>query len=248
MFSEEKFEYLRKFQEEYCGSKCELCHGSGLPCPCRDELHIEWSYVKADIPLEHLVLTLDDIVQPELSSVKAKIKTYIDNLDTNINSGTGLLLCGDCGTGKTSFGCIVLKEAIKAGHSGYFASLEDCVNLVTGGWRDKAMKEEFENRILNSKVLLLDDIGGTEIHTPGNHALITSTFTTLFKERGSNLRPTILTSNLKPDVLRANYGPRLYSVMMQRLDFIEIDAQFDYRQLKSNNAQKYQIIPRRLAK
>ena len=248
MFSEEKKDYLRKFEDEFCG-KCEICHGTGAPCSCHTDLHLEWSYVKSEIPLEHIVLTLDDIIQSDLASVKAQIKTYIDNLDENIKTGQGLLLCGDYGTGKTSFGCIVLKEAIKAGHSGYFASLEDCVTMVTKGWRDKVMQEEFENRILNSKVLLLDDIGGTEIHTPGNHALITSTFTTLFTERGSNLRPTIITSNLKPETLRINYGPRLYSVMMQRLDFIEIDAQFDYRQIKlSNNAKKYQIIPRRITK
>lgn len=249
MLNEERSKYLDQFERNVV-KNCPKCQGSGKPCSCWDELNLEYRCLDAQIPLEHIGLRLEDISHPDLVSAKEKIKKYIDNLDENIRNGKGLLLYGDHGTGKTSFGSMILREVMKTRpdgtqHESYFADLEDCVNLVAGGWYDKDDRDEFQSKILNVKVLLLDDVGGVEIKTGKNATLIQSTFTSLFKERSSNLRPTIITTNLTPKALEDFFGPRVYSVMMQRLDFIKFQTPVDFRQHTLSDNSESHIIPKR---
>lgn len=249
MLNEERNKYLNKFEDAVVRN-CPKCFGSGEACSCWDDLNLEYRCLDAQIPLEHLPLRLENINHPDLEGVKKKIEKYIDNLDENVKQGKGLLLYGDHGTGKTSFGAMILREVMRTRadgtqHECYFTNLEDCVNMIAGGWRSEAARAEFEEKILNVKMLLLDDVGGLEIKTGNNGLLIQSTFTSLFKERSSNLRPTIITSNLNPEALQNCFGARIYSVMMQRLDFIKFNTKFDYRQdVLSDNTESHIIKPK----
>lgn len=248
MLNEEQNKYLDEFQREVVNN-CPICQGSGQECACQDALNLEYRCLDANIPLEHIQLRLENIVHPDLVNVKDRIVKYISNLDENIKNGKGLLLYGDHGTGKTSFGCMILREVMKTRpngvrHDGYFANLEECVNMITGGWRNEQDRADFQEKILNTKVLVLDDIAGTEIKTGKNGTLIQSTFTALFKERSSNLRPTILSSNFSPQALEDYFGARVYSVMMQRLDFIKFDSKADFRQQRLSTNRRDIIVPK----
>lgn len=248
MLNEQQNRYLDEFERNVV-KNCPKCHGSGYECECWHKLNLEYRCLNAQIPLEHLPLTLDDIRLPQLQNVKTRIEKYIDNLDENIMNGKGLLLHGDYGTGKTSFASMILREVMKTRpdgtrYEGYFADLQECVDMITSGWRDQKERESFRQHIINVRVLVLDDLLGREITTGKNETLVSSTFTSLFKDRSSNLRPTIITTNATPTQLEAYFGARAYSVMMQRLDFIKFDIKYDYRQqILSDN--KHHIIERK---
>lgn len=218
-------QYLQKFIQSK--ANCPTCKGSGVPCECRDLIHYVYVALASRIPVQHMPLTLDRLEHADVQEVKKKISQYVENLVTNIETGRGIFLYGGHGSGKTSLGCIVLKEAVKAGKTVYFASLQDCVNLVTGGWKDFEKREEFQTNIINSDLLLIDDIGGTETSVD---RLSQSTLTSLFKERSNGLKATIITSNFKPYEVEERFGARLYSMIMQHLLFIECTSEIDYRQ------------------
>jgi DNA replication protein DnaC len=186
--------------------------------------------MKANIPIEHVHFELKDLITPDVQAMKLITEDYIKTLNLNIESGFGLYLYGGHGTGKTTLGCIILKESIKQRYSSYFATLEDCVNLVSGGWRNPETRDEFQENIINSDILLVDDVGGLEINTGGNKALISSTFTSLFRDRSHHKQSTIVTSNLSPDALYDQFGSHIYSSFMQYLRFVNFPSDYDHRQ------------------
>lgn len=210
--------------------RCEKCKGQDSDCSCMVDFLFSMKLLKFNIPYKYHGMTLEALDAPGIQRTKYLIKKeYIDNIKEKMDAGYGIYLWSKgMGTGKTSLGCIILKEAVKLGKSAYYMNLEECVNLLASGWHDDKSRREYEKIVLGSDLLLIDDLGGVEVETRNNTQLLHTTFVSLFKKRSNDLLPTIITSNLSPTELEEKYGKRLYSVFLEHTKVYCLESK-DYR-------------------
>jgi len=128
--------------------------------------------------------------------VMKEVLGYIDRLTAFISSGIGLLMWSEqTGTGKSLLAHLVLKEALAQGHKGYFTSFTEMVDHHTASWSDADHRAWFANRIQNTGVLVIDDLGK---ENPGRAGVVDELLDRVIRARVSHGRPTIITSNLNP--------------------------------------------------
>lgn len=251
MFTNKQTQHLQKFFVEQV-ENCQICHGIDPVCKCREAYNFEYKFLKAQIPIEHLPFELDGLTSPVIKDMKKVTETYINNLKANIKDGFGLFLYGGHGTGKTTLGAIVLKEAIRRGFSAYFTTLNDCIKLETSNWSGGEKTEDqyvLQDRINNANILLIDDLGGLEVSTKNTKELVITTFTNLFRQRSNSLLSTIVTSNLSPQEMYDSFGSHVYSTLMQYQKFVDFPSEADFRQTnlspQRNDAKKVRNNQRR---
>lgn len=137
---------------------------------------------------------------PEGLPYRKALLTYAEGAVSMRQAGTGLLLWGDNGTGKTSAACAVLKEARRQMLTGLFLTSIELRELF---YKD----QEFEpgtsmlRRAQAVDFLVIDDMG-KEVQQ-GDHAA--RILEDVVRRRSNELRPTILTSNMKPAELAKVY-------------------------------------------
>jgi len=139
---------------------CAVCKGSGVPCECRDKYEFEVRKILAHIPHRYRFADLTTIESKESLTAKNAVQQYLEKIDEHKKNGTGLFLWSEeKGTAKTYMGSCVLINALRHGYTCYFTSLDECVALITSGWFDADKRAEFEQKILESDFLLVDDVG-----------------------------------------------------------------------------------------
>ena len=211
MLNERDKKLLLKLKEEIIG-KCPTCKGQDSSCSCLDLFRVEFKKVKANIPPKYRSLAFDQITHPQTAEVRNKIKGYIDNLKEQLENGMGLFLYGSTGLAKTGIASIVLTESIKLGRSGYFLTLDQCVDLYAGGWKDDVLKSQYQDNVLGKDVLVIDEVGN-EPRT--NVTLVGSCFNDIIRRRSNNLQTTILTSNLFFKKIKEVYGDEVFSILSE---------------------------------
>lgn len=226
MLTERDKKYLLKLKKEII-TNCPKCHGKDYQCSCLDKFRLEFKKVKANIAPKYRNLTLDQITHPQTKEVREKIKAYIDSIDTQIENGAGLFLYGSTGLAKTGIASIVLIEAMKKGYTGHFFTLDQCVDLYAGGWKDEKLKEQFQELVLDVDVLVIDEVGN-EART--NINLVGSCFNDIVRRRSNNLQTTIITSNLFFKKVKDVYGEEVYSILNECTTPYEFNG-IDYRQM-----------------
>ncbi|QDR80214.1 IstB-like ATP binding protein [Sporomusa termitida] len=142
----------------------------------------------------------------QVQSQYAQVKQYIANMQENRESGIGMVLKGPVGTMKTSMAVAVLVEHLKAGHSGLFVPMVSMLdNIFTMKARNKEEWLAYEERIRNTGLLVLDDLGA-EYH----QEWVLSKVDAIISERYNRMQPIIITTNLSADELKGKYAERVY--------------------------------------
>lgn len=132
----------------------------------------------------------------------ASVKQYSDNLRKNIDGGTGLVLCGPVGVMKTSMAVAILQESLRQDLGGFFvtmASMLDNIFTLKGDERD-----EYERKLRNTGVLLLDDLGAEH-----HEGWVKTKIDAIISERYNRMKPVIITTNLLPEELKNTYADRI---------------------------------------
>ena len=209
MLTERDRKYLLKLKRDII-LNCPKCHGQNFKCGCLDLFRLEFKKVKANIAPKYRNLTLEQITHPQTVEVRSKIKHYIDTIEEQIENGAGLFLYGSTGLAKTGLASIVLIEALRRGHTGHFFTLDQCVDLYAGGWKDEKLKEQFQELVLDTDVLVIDEVGN-EART--NINLVGSCLNDVVRRRSNNLQVTIITSNLFFKKVKDVYGEEVYSIL-----------------------------------
>lgn len=217
--------YLLELKKKIVNN-CSTCRGQDFRCSCIDAFRLEFRKVKANIAPKYRALTLDSITHPQTTEVRARVKEYIDNMEAHLENGVGVFLYGSTGLAKTGIASIILMEAIKRRHTGYFTTLDQCVNLYAGGWKDEKIKEQYQELILDTDVLVLDEVGN-EPRT--NINLVGSCFNDVVRRRANNLQTTVITSNLFFKKLKDVYGEEVYSILHECTIPFEFNG-IDFRQ------------------
>lgn len=205
---------------------CPKCHGTDYQCVCLDIFRLEFKKVKANIPLKYRSMTFDQITHPQTVEVRSRIADYIASLETQLEDGKGLYLYGSTGLAKTGIACIVLIEAIRKQRSGYFLTLDALVDLYAGGWKDEKLKEQYQDVVLGTDILVIDEVGN---ESKTNNNLVSMCFNDVLRRRFGNLQTTIITSNLFFKKVKDVYGEEVYSILNECTTPYEFKG-IDYRQ------------------
>jgi DNA replication protein DnaC len=222
------------FREQAC--PLGVCDGSGWilgpedvarPCECREGRlkRARGKGVASAIPARYRGVSFD---RPPVSDMSRDMATrhvvqatrsYVEGLDENLEAGRGLWLMGNTGTGKTTLGMLVAKEALAAGKTVgvYFTPrLLTRIRQTYHEVESSNAYDDFFRRVTSVDLLYIDDLG-SERHTDW----VVEQLYALINERYESRRAMLVTSNADLDVdkgqrrLEEQIGPRTVSRLVE---------------------------------
>lgn len=206
---------LGRSPDTYCPTCDKVGHyfwkGEERPCDCAAQLQLHKHYLLSGIGVDYQRMSWDDFQgDPEL---KAVVDLYLDGHSNFVNRGVGLLISGTFGTGKTFASMMLLKDLVKLGYSCYATTFASMIEMFTAGWRSDEDRRFFQEKVVYSQVLLLDDLG-KEMRRKNN--LAESTFDDVLRRRHSDGRPTLITTNFTKRELSEGYGGAILSLLREK--------------------------------
>ena len=121
-----------------------------------------------------------------------------------------VMLCGDCGTGKTHLAVATMRNIIlkTKSTSALFVSAPKLIGEIRRGTLGEIEESEEEviEKYTRNKLLVIDDIG---VEKPSE--FVAQCWYRVIDTRISNNFPTIFTSNFSRDETAAKFGPRIAS-------------------------------------
>lgn len=221
---------------------CQTCGGTGTymfggehPCDCGRQLALQRNYLVANIgALYHRLDWFDFDGDDEAARHASR---WIERREHNLRTGRGLMFRGQFGRGKTMLSSLIAKEMVKLGVPTFFVTFAEMIEMFTRGWGDKDSKARWEEKVLNSKVLVLDDLG-RDMTVKTN--LPQSTFDFVLRHRVTTLRPTIITTNLTVEAMSTGYGKGVLSLLMERSNLVEVSGEDWRRKVQSREDAEYE--------
>jgi DNA replication protein DnaC len=208
--------HLGRSYQNYCPT-CDkkgtyFWRGAEHACDCEYQLQLHKHYLASGVGLTYQRLDFDDYVGP--TAALDGVMKYLDKRAEFLKRGIGMFFLGSYGTGKTMLANLILKELVKDGLSCWATTFSQTVEMFTAGWSDKSDKVYFQQKFINSQVLLLDDVGkelrGTRI------ALAETTFDAILRQRVQSGRTTFITTNMTPADLEQGYGAAILSLIREK--------------------------------
>ncbi|MEO6806185.1 MAG: ATP-binding protein [Edaphobacter sp.] len=189
---------------------CSICGGSGLrvvqengrqfaqECVCRIERRASRMLGRAHIPrrYEHCTLESYETDFPSsnrtLSAAHLRARKFVEGypLDT---AGTGLLLTGSIGVGKTHLAVGILQALVsERGATGLFYDYRDLLKQVQNSYNAQVRETELEilRPVFEAEVLVLDELGASK---PTDW--VWDTVAHILNTRYNDRRTTIITTN-----------------------------------------------------
>lgn len=180
------------------------------PIVVRDEK--SKAYDLAGIPKRYASMSFDWLREhgtfpTENKEAYAIVKAYADNLKYNLDFGKGLILRGPAGTGKTSIAVSVLKRAIDMGKGGMMISMPNLLdNMLTLSKGDNVAFMDYERKLRNIPLLLLDDFGAEYSKSEWVSAKVES----IIIDRYNRMKPIVVTTNYSDSWTKDHYSQRIY--------------------------------------
>lgn len=173
--------------------KSHTCGAAGIPKRYYD-MSFEWLKEHGTFPKEN-------------KEAYRIVNKYRQHLEQNLNTGKGLILRGPAGTGKTSIGVCLLKEALAIGKGCLMISMPNLLdNMLTLSKGDSVAFMSYEQKLRNIPLLLLDDFGAEYSKSEWVAAKVES----IIIDRYNRMRPIILTTNYSESWTKDHYSQRIY--------------------------------------
>jgi DNA replication protein DnaC len=229
----------RPRSEPFAEQACPLavCDGSGWilgpedvarPCECRAQRmkRSQSKGVASVIPPRYRGVSLD---RPPVSDMARDLATkgavndvgrFIDNLDDQLDSGRGLWLFGDTGTGKTTLAMLISKAALAAGRSVAIYSLPKLLARIRQTYDAEPGGDSylaFFERLTAVDLLHIDDLGAEK-----RSDWVLEQLYALINERYEAERSVLITTNLPHEELEEQIGQRTVSRLSQMCDEIPL--------------------------
>lgn len=191
---------------------CARCDGTGFvaveegrlsavrPCDCRRANRGDGDLLAAGLPRRFLHATIDSYRAGHDAQKAALLvaRTFVDDYPA---VDGGLLLWGDCGSGKTHLAVGILRQLIlDQGIEAIFVDYHDLLKRIQGTYgrsSEGPSEEDILDPVLSAELLVLDDLGSRR-STPWAEEVLDR----LFAARYNSRRVTILTTNLLCDDVR----------------------------------------------
>jgi DNA replication protein DnaC len=195
---------------------CPICEGSGLrvvqregrqfavDCECRVRERSARRLGRAGIPrrYEHCTLESYETNFPSshrsLGAALLRAKRFVESYPLE-TAGTGLLLTGTIGVGKTHLAVGILQSLVEErGASGLFYDYRDLLKQVQNSYNPQVRETELEvlRPVFEAEVLVLDELGAAK---PTDW--VWDTVAHILNTRYNDRRTTIITTNYP------NFGP-----------------------------------------
>ncbi|HEX4717834.1 MAG TPA: ATP-binding protein [Thermoleophilaceae bacterium] len=149
-----------------------------------------------------------------------EIRSYVRDINGNLDKGKGLWLFGDVGTGKTSLAMLVSKAALEAGRSVAIYSMPRLLSDIKETYEDRSETSYMQlfERLVGVDLLHIDDLGAEK-----RTEWVLEQLYSIINERWQEERSVIVTTNLiDVDDLREQIGPRTVSRLHETCDLIPI--------------------------
>lgn len=142
-----------------------------------------------------------------IAGAMKQAKEYAQHFNEYEKRGVGVIFIGPVGTMKTSMAVGIAQELLRNGRGVMFLPLAELFdNLVRmSKQRDNTEFLAFENRLKETSLLILDDLG-TEY--PGDW--IRNKVDAIISHRYNRLKPICITTNLLPGEMAERYQERVY--------------------------------------
>ncbi len=150
-------------------------------------------------------------------------KAYIEGLDDNLANGRGLWLMGNTGTGKTTLGMLVAKEALAAGKTVGIYFTTKLLTRIRQTYRESEAAgayDDFFRRVTSVDLLYIDDLGSER-----DTDWVVEQLYAVINERYENQRSMLITSNADSEIegdidaglqqLNKQIGPRTVSRLVE---------------------------------
>lgn len=221
--------------EPFAEQACPLgvCDGSGWilgpedvarPCECRAR-RLKRGRVRgvaSAIPPRYRGVSFD---RPPVSDMArdlatkaavADVRAYVDEVEGRIESGRGLWLFGDTGTGKTTLAMLISKAALEAGCSVAIYSLPKLLARIRRTYDAEPGGDsylDFFERLTSVDLLHIDDLGAEK-----RSDWVLEQLYALINERYETQRSVLITTNLPHDELEDQIGRRTVSRLTEMCD------------------------------
>ncbi|GAA3759802.1 ATP-binding protein [Terriglobus aquaticus] len=197
---------LRSLKEE----KCKICEGMGMrvvedeqgrryaePCVCRSYLRGLRAMEKANIPIRHESSTFETFTSypgrsPSIGMAPMLLRRFVDGWSTD-HDGTGLLITGGIGTGKTHLAVATLRALITEHNAvGLFYDHRSLLKAIQNSYNERSSESEYEvlAPVFQADVLVLDELG-REKRSDWTGEMVEHILNTRYNDR----RTTIITTN-----------------------------------------------------
>jgi DNA replication protein DnaC len=189
---------------------CSICGGSGLrvvqengrqfaqDCVCRVERRAQRMLGRAHIPRRYEHCTLDSYYTDfpsshrTLAAAHLRARKFVEGYPLE-TAGTGLLLTGSIGVGKTHLAVGILQALVaERGATGLFYDYRDLLKQIQNSYNPQVRETELEilAPVFNAEVLVLDELGASK---PTDW--VWDTVAHILNTRYNDRRTTIITTN-----------------------------------------------------
>ncbi len=159
---------------------------------------------QADIPARYEFANRSGIELDQTAIKSWKIiNKYMDNLETYMGAGQGLIMFGSFGTGKTTAAVVVAQEALSKGYSVKFLGVDYLTAELRGMQYEQAAI--FRNELAEKDLIILD---GLEADADGKWLL--EEVGAIISRRYDNRKAIIITTNSTPAQLQNSSLPKRY--------------------------------------
>ncbi len=216
---------------------CPDCRDTGFihgqKCHCFQKMQMRFIYQQSHIAaivrtqnFEHFDLNRFDNTHPVdgaggrtnrqyMAEVRSMLLEWTENFDRQHGN---VLLMGNPGTGKTFLINCVAKALMDSYHSVIYLTSTDLFETFSRGMRhEDAEQEETEEAILQSDLLVIDDLG-----TEMNNSYTTSRLFYVLNQRMVLQRSVIISTNLNFRAMQDRYSDRIVSRLMAGYDIIPL--------------------------
>ena len=218
---------LKASYKDYCPTCAKAgsyrWKGEEVQCDCRKQLNLHKHYLAAGVGVTYQRLSWDDYEGDE--AVLAFCAKYVDKAPQYVARGVGVVVHGSFGSGKTLAMNLLVKQLIHKGYNCYATTFASMIEMFTAGWRSPEEQRWFQRKIVQSDVLLLDDLG-RELRT--NSKLSESTFDDVLRTRVQAGKVTFITTNLTPGEMKEGYGAAVLSLLQESAAVLSVSGS-DFR-------------------
>jgi DNA replication protein DnaC len=202
-----------------------VCDGSGWilgpedvarPCECRaDRLRRARSRgVASVIPAKYRGVSFERPPVTEIEPMVVRVvRSYVEDLEANLDSGKGLWLMGDTGTGKTTLAMLISKHALAAGRAVAIYSLPKLLARIRRTYDAEPGQDSYLalfEQLTSVDLLHIDDLGAEK-----RSDWVLEQLYALINERYEAQRSILVTTNLDEAALEDQIGPRTVSRLVE---------------------------------
>lgn len=221
------------------GDKTETCM-----CKCRTEAyHADMAVLKTDETglqimrytdinrrlnpsISDMTFEKDNGSQPKLSFCRE----YAKNFEDKLKRGSGLILLGPCGTGKSFGAACILNSVLNQGYRALMISIEKIAEQAEeAGFEGKG---EYFDDLMNIPLLILDDLG-----TARETEYMMEITNRVISDRDKSMKPLIVTTNIPYEDIK---NPRTddWARIWSRINARAIPINFSGTDKRSESAAK----------